>query len=453
MLERFVKAFARVATNTFFRRIHVVGFENVPAEGPVIFAGNHPNALMDGWLLTANCGRWPLHFMSNAKLWNYRLLVPLLDATGAVPVYPRAEYGDDADNSGAFEKLYEVLEEGSAMGIFPEGISHAESHLVELKTGTARIALEVAAGRKAAVKIVPCGLNYVHRHRFRSQVLIEFGEPIVVNEAWADRYRQDEQGAVRELTAELAAALQGVTLNAPDWSTLRFAQTTRRLYKPGKAVLTPAQYVELNRRFIQGWEQLQHDEELQEFRVAAEDYQARLDMLGLKDHQLRSEISLTDAMRKITKRALSVLLLLPFAVPGAIIHLPGAWAVAVLGNRFAYDTDDIATIKVFATVLITPLIYLGLAIAAGMSLGFFWGVAVFFVLGFSFFATTYVLAVETTLLYSLLSVFRLTRLRSDVEELRRTRAGLVEQVRTLVDRLTDPDVERIFTSKDFAPRD
>ena len=58
----------RTITDTFFRRIDVVGEENIPERGPVIFAGNHPNALMDGWLLTARCGRWPLHLLANAKL-------------------------------------------------------------------------------------------------------------------------------------------------------------------------------------------------------------------------------------------------------------------------------------------------------------------------------------------------------------------------------------------------
>ena len=68
MLQRFVRALVRVITNTFFRRIDVVGLRHVPSDGAVIFAGNHPNALMDGWLLTEKCGRWPLHFMANAKL-------------------------------------------------------------------------------------------------------------------------------------------------------------------------------------------------------------------------------------------------------------------------------------------------------------------------------------------------------------------------------------------------
>ena len=123
MSQRLIIWIIRVITNTFFRRIDVVNIENVPIEGPVIFAGNHPNALMDGWLLTAKCGRWPLHFMANAKLWKYRLLAPFLNACGAVAVYSREETDGDVDNAKAFAKLYDVIESGNCMGIFPEGIS------------------------------------------------------------------------------------------------------------------------------------------------------------------------------------------------------------------------------------------------------------------------------------------------------------------------------------------
>ena len=199
MIQRIVISLIHVITNTFFRRIDVVGIENVPAEGPVIFAGNHPNALMDGWLLTARCGRWPIHFMANAKLWKYRLLGPILDATGAVPIYRREEYDGEVDNETAFRKLYDVIEAGSCMGVFPEGVSHTESQLTKLKTGTARIALSVAARGKVRVTIIPCGLNYIHRHRFRSQVLLEFGQPIVIGDDWASQYDRDDQGTAMRM--------------------------------------------------------------------------------------------------------------------------------------------------------------------------------------------------------------------------------------------------------------
>lgn len=452
MIQRLVISLMHIITNTFFRRIDVVGIENVPADGPVIFAGNHPNALMDGWLLTARCGRWPLHFMANAKLWEYRLLGRLLDATGAVPVYRREEHDGEVDNSKAFDKLYEVIESGNCMGIFPEGVSHVESQLSKLKTGTARIALAVAARGKVKVTIIPCGLNYIHRHRFRSQVLIEFGEPIVIEGKWLEEFNADEQNTVRKLTEHLAQALRNVTLNAPDWRTLRFAQTSRRLYKPATADLSPGVYVELSRRFVEGYLNVAEDSEMRQFRDDVEDYQSRLDMLGLKDHQLRKPMSTGKAFRRLTTRFLTMLLLLPVAIPGALLHLPVGWIAAAVGERFSYEMDDVATLKVFATILLLPLLYLTIAVLVWNAFGFLWAIVAIAGLTFSFFASVRLIEAEASLLMSMVSILRLTRLRAELEDLRETRARLVEQVRKLVDRLADAETPRIFSSTDFSSR-
>jgi glycerol-3-phosphate O-acyltransferase/dihydroxyacetone phosphate acyltransferase len=449
MFHRMVIALIRIIANTFFRRIDVVGIEHVPGEGPVIFAGNHPNALMDGFLLIAKCGRWPLHFMANAKLWEYGLLGPMLNAVGAVPVYRREEHDGDVDNQKAFEKLYEVIESGNCMGIFPEGVSHVESQLIRLKTGAARIALSVTARGKASVEIVPCGLNYIHRHRFRSQVLIEFGEPIVIDDEWVQDYHQDEQETVRKLTGRLAEALTNVTLNAPDWRTLRFIQTARRLYKPASADLGPGEYVELSRRFVDSYLQAIDDPEMLAFRDEVENYQARLDMLDLKDHQLRQPVTLGRAFRKVMLRSFTMLALLPLAIPGALLHLPVGWIAATVGERFSYEMDDVATLKVFATILLLPLLYIAIAIFVGLNYGPWWAIGAILALSFSFFASVRLIEAEAGLLMSMLSILRLTRLGAEVDELRELRATLVSTVRGLADRWADPDMPRLFTEKDF----
>lgn len=449
MSQRLIIWVIRVITNTFFRRIDVVNIERVPKDGPVIFAGNHPNALMDGWLLTAKCGRWPLHFMVNAKLWKYRLLAPVLDASGAVAVYSRDETGGDVDNEEAFARLYDVIESGNCMGIFPEGISHVESQLTKLKTGAARIALAAAARGKVRIEIIPVGLNYIHRHRFRSQVLIEFGEPIVIDDDWIQRYKLDERQTVRKLTDHLAEALTSVTLNAPDWRTLRIIQTVRRLYKPAKVTLTPSEYIELNRRFVERYLQDIHEPELQALSLEVEDYQARLDMLGLKDHQLRHSVTLAQASRKLLLRSLTMLALLPLAIPGALLHLPVGWIAAAVGERFSYERDDIATLKVFSAILLLPLLYLLIAVFVGISVGPWWALLAIVALSFSFLASVRLLEAEAGLLLSMLSVFRLTRLGSDLDDLRAKRAALVRKIRERVDRKTDKDTQRIFTQQDF----
>jgi glycerol-3-phosphate O-acyltransferase/dihydroxyacetone phosphate acyltransferase len=450
-MKRFVQILIRVITSTFFRRIDVAGEQHVPAEGPVIFAGNHPNALMDGWLLTAKCGRWPLHFLANAKLWKYRILGRMLDATGAVPVYRHEEHDGDVDNQSAFDRLYDVIESGNCVGVFPEGISHTESQLIKLKTGTARIALAVANRGKAEVRIIPCGLNYIHRHRFRSQVLIEFGEPIVIGANWLKNFRDNEQQTVRELTALLANALKSVTLNAPDWSTLRFIQTARRLYKPKSAQLSPSEYVELNRRFIDAYLQAGEEPEAQQLRRNIEDYQARLDMLGIKDHQLRKSLTLGQLFRKLLRRLVTMLLLLPIAIPGALLHLPVGWIAAVVGERFSYEQDDVATLKVISTTLLLPIIYVVVAIYVGLQFGWLLSLLAVAALTLSFFASVRLIETEVGLVNSMMSILRLIRLGNEIEDIRDTRAELVDRIRQMAERLSDSDSERMFTSEDFQP--
>jgi 1-acyl-sn-glycerol-3-phosphate acyltransferase len=450
MMQRFVISIIQLITNTFFRRIDVVGEENIPSEGPVIFAGNHPNALMDGWLLMARSGRWPLHFMANAKLWKYRLLGRLLNASGAVPVYRHEEHDGKVDNSKAFDKLYEVIERGDCMGIFPEGVSHTESQLTKLKTGAARIALSVAQRGKVKVTIIPCGLNYMHRHRFRSQVLIEFGEPIVVDGEWIDDFKDDERQTVRKLTDYLADALAAVTLNAPDWSTLRFVQAARRLYKPASATLAPSEYVELNRRFVEAYLNMAEEPETVEFRKTVDDYQSRLDVLGLKDYQLRTKISVGKAFSRLLIRSVSLMLLLPVAIPGVLLHLPVGWLAAYVGDRFSYEEDDIATLKVFASMALLPILYLLAAFLIGSYFGMVWAIVAVVGLTISFSASIWVIEAQATLLASMVSILRRTRLRAEIENLHATRADLVEKVRQMVDRGYDLDEPRMFSEQDFA---
>jgi glycerol-3-phosphate O-acyltransferase/dihydroxyacetone phosphate acyltransferase len=448
-MQRLMAGLARVITSTFFRRIDVLGTEHVPRSGPVIFACNHPNALMDGWLLAAHCGRAPLRFLVHAKLWDYPVLGFLLERAGAIPVRPRADAGGTADNTAAFDELDAVLAEGQSVGIFPEGVSHVESRLATIKTGTARVALKAAAAKQVPVTIVPCGLNYLHRHRFRSQVLLEFGVPIQVGDERVIACARDAEAAVRVLTADIAEALASVTLNAPDWATLRFAQIARRLYKPEKVRLSPAQYVELNRRFLAGYLEAPDDPELKAFRRDTEDYQARLDMLGLKDHQLRKPIDPATTARRITTRGLLMLLLLPLAVPAALVHLPVAWVAAAVGSRFSYEQDDEATLKVFATLTLLPVLYLALVILAGMQAGGAWAAVMALLLLVSTLASVRLLEAEASLFLSTVSLLRITRLDREIAELRSLRRTLVTRVRSIVDQRTPAGMQRLFDDIDF----
>ena len=91
MAYGFLSWFLRLVTRVFFRQVEVAGLEHVPADGPVLFAGNHPNSLIDPILIITTCGR-KVHFAAKDTLFKGRIMRVVLRGLGAVPVARKAEH-------------------------------------------------------------------------------------------------------------------------------------------------------------------------------------------------------------------------------------------------------------------------------------------------------------------------------------------------------------------------
>ena len=144
------------------------------------------------------------------------------------------------------------------------------------------------------------------------------------------------------------------------------------------------------------------------------------------------------------------MLLLPVAIPGVLLHLPVGWLAAFVGDRFSYEEDDIATLKVFASMALLPILYLLAAFLIGSYFGTVWAIVAVVGLTISFSASIWVIEAQATLLASMVSILRRTRLRAEIENLHATRAELVEKVRLMVDRGYNLDEPRMFSEQDFA---
>jgi glycerol-3-phosphate O-acyltransferase/dihydroxyacetone phosphate acyltransferase len=169
---------ARTLTRIFFREIEVVGAERVPEAGPLLVVANHHNSLVDPALVLARLPRAP-RFLAKSTLWKLPGLRVLLDAAGSIPVYRRQDAGEDTTrNRETFARCHEVLGAGGAVALFPEGISHDAPRLASLKTGAARIALEAGARfAPLGLRILPVGLVFDQKGKFRSRALLRVGAP------------------------------------------------------------------------------------------------------------------------------------------------------------------------------------------------------------------------------------------------------------------------------------
>jgi 1-acyl-sn-glycerol-3-phosphate acyltransferase len=348
-------AFFRLCLRIFFRRIELLGFERVP-DGAVIFAVNHPNGLVDPLFLLCFTPK-RVSFLAKAPLFRYPVIGWLVRAFDTIPVY-RKQDNTTGSNAETFARAREVLQRGGSIAIFPEGTTHDDPRLRELKTGAARIA---HGARVPVLSVVPTGIYYTAKHVFRSSALVVFGEPIHVEPLAVDGEPPAEE--VARLTAAIDAGLDSVTLQADSRAALELIARAEEIFT-GDDRPPLAEEFDLRRRFVEGYHYLceRDRERLARLQQAIAQFDAELRRAKLDVHELRPRLD--------GARLFRLLVLLPLAIAGAVVSYIPYRLVDFLSRRLSKGEGNVlATIKFLGALLLYPLTYAMLAILAGTRFG------------------------------------------------------------------------------------
>jgi len=232
MLYHLLKPVGVTGINLFFNSISVENQERIPNQGPLIFAANHPNTMMDPLIVGANCNR-RVSFLARSTLFSNKFFAWLLGLIGIIPVYRKIDAeGDMVRNEEMFAATYRHLEKGRALLIFPEGISTPDRIIHKVKTGAARIGLGAEENNdfNLNVQIVPAGINYSAGTKFRSDVHCRFGHPIFMAD-FREQYEADDRSAVQAVTTQLRQALKKLTTTVTDQADANIVQSLETIYK------------------------------------------------------------------------------------------------------------------------------------------------------------------------------------------------------------------------------
>lgn len=353
MTRKVVTSFLRFCVRVFFRRIEILGEENVPRNRAVIFAVNHPNGLVDPLFLLC-FAPLPVSFLGKAPLFRYPVIGWFTRAFDTIPVY-RKQDNMAGTNAETFSRAREVLQRHGSIAIFPEGTTHDDPQLRALKTGAARIAL---GANVEELTIVPTGIYYTAKHAFRSSALVAFGRPLRIRPVPVDANGEPPADDVAQLTVAIDAGLDAVTLQADSHAALDLISLAEDIFS-GDDDQPLAQELDLRRRFTAGYHYLrEHDpERLELLQSKIVRFEAELRRANLAVHELRPEVRIT--------RLLQLVLLLPFAVAGAITHYPTYRLVGAIARRISKgERNLVATVKLLAALTFYPLTYLAVAAIA-----------------------------------------------------------------------------------------
>lgn len=213
MLYRFLKLIIQLGMRLYYSQIKVKNAKLIQQEGPMIIIANHPNTLVDAWLVGNVC-KQPIYYMAKGTFFNNKLKMWFLRSLNLVPINRATEAKTKGvSNTASFEECYKILEQGKTLVIFPEGNSFMERQLRDLKSGTARIALEVERrnGGKLGLKVLPMGLIYLQANKFRSSILVNVGEPITVTKH-LETYEENPTLGAKRLTTDFRKHLENVLI-------------------------------------------------------------------------------------------------------------------------------------------------------------------------------------------------------------------------------------------------
>lgn len=232
MIYKFLKQIIKLALFFFFRKIIVTGKEHIPKVGPIILVANHPNTLMDP-LIIASLTDQKIGFVANASIFVNRLATRIFNYFHVIPIYRKKdiETVEKLDNRASFLKCHEYFESKGSLLIFPEGTSHYELKLREIKTGTARIALSYENEKKfkGALRIVPIALDYSDAIQFRSIVSVTVCPEILLS-TYEEIFYEDEVAAVIELTGAIQRELSEIIPQTSDKEQEKFLVQAHQFY-------------------------------------------------------------------------------------------------------------------------------------------------------------------------------------------------------------------------------
>jgi 1-acyl-sn-glycerol-3-phosphate acyltransferase len=200
--------------NVFYRKVIVLGRENINPNDPLIFAPNHQNALMDALAVLFTHKGQPI-FLARADIFKRKSIAAILYFLKILPVYRlRDGFSSLKSNDEIFVKTIDVLKNKNGVVILPEGDHAGFRRLRQLKKGICRVAFQSdeATGFSLKIKIMPVGLEFSNYSRFRQVLTVAYGKPIEVSD-YFESYKANPERALNVLRSRLSDEMKSIMVH------------------------------------------------------------------------------------------------------------------------------------------------------------------------------------------------------------------------------------------------
>lgn len=183
IIKRILRVIVRTAIYLYCKvvyRLKVIGKENIPKEGPVIYCGNH-RSYLDPPLIVVTAGRH-VRFMAKEELTKNKFLKFLGYVFDAIYVKR------DNKEIAALKTTLKALKNKESIAMFPEGTRNGLEKGESVKEGVAFFVLQTGA------KVQPVGI--VGGEKPFKRVYVNYGKPLDYSDRVTKKPSKEELGQV-----------------------------------------------------------------------------------------------------------------------------------------------------------------------------------------------------------------------------------------------------------------
>ena len=366
MLYNLLKILLGIGTKLYYKEVKVNNVEGLDYDGPKIIIANHPNTLLDAWII-GQVSKEKIYFMTKGTFFNTGIKKWFLRGLGLIPINRATEsVTKGVSNEDSFEMCYRVLEEGKILVVFPEGNSFIERQLRVLKSGTARIALEVEKRGLASkpIRVIPMGLIYSEANKFRSSVLAVVGDPIDPR-PFLEEFKENSIKGAKGLTEEFRKSLEGLLVNSISYEHESLVEdivqilSSQRVDSDKKGVELMVEQIKETHGKINKVYSTNH-QKLEEITQLVERIKGQLNHLGIKSDFLDRYYKPRMFGRQLLQSSLLLILGFPLFIFGVMHNYPPYKLTDLVMPKLVKEPEYYAPVAILLGLVLYPLTFTGI---------------------------------------------------------------------------------------------
>lgn len=364
--------FCIVHNRLYYRRIQILGRENIPPKGkPTFVIANHQNALMDALaiLYIFKNRRQPI-FIARGDIFKKSVIAAkLLRFIKILPTFRSRDGGldDIRSNLETFDLAARFLNEGATVCMFPEAKHQHGKYFSTFKKGFPRLAFRSAelSDYQNDLQILPIYIYYTNYYHMRYDMVMVIGKPYGL-EPFYEQYKSEPNNAYLALNQKSKAIIQEMGIDVLDTEHYEQYDTTfeicrkKMIAKDNLPSKEPLSAMKSDKKMMGILDEMHvaQPEKFESIMQNAADYKEGIKQLNLRTWELDRSISIP----QLCGRFLWLLLTFPIFLFGLINNFIPFYTCELLKKNLK-DTMFKSTLNFTISVIVMfPICYIALIV-------------------------------------------------------------------------------------------